>query len=739
MSDYAIASGSSVALAWSATASSDFAIVADPPEPDTTPLPLRSDANYSLNTILMDFEGANGSTSFKDWVGNSWSASGNAQLTTTTPIRGASSLLLDGTGDWITAVVPKAVGTSDFTIECEIVVNSLAADREIFAIADSGMNLNNFNIVFEVKTTGALRGSIQTGSSGGVNVDITTATSLIATSTRYHVAFVADGSTARLYIEGVQQQSGSITGTRNNQQTYCRVGHLSASPARDFNGRIDMLRVRNGECLYPSGTTFTPPTSFTTWNRLSYQSSFTTAETNNAQGVTTDGTHLWYSSSGTLYKYTKAGALVTSRSVSGDTPTDKNQINGLKYYDGRLFVCAAKFASSVGTSWVVEYDPSALTYIQHWSITGDWFIEGVDYHDGFWWAAFHATKVIAKLDTSFNVIDTYDLSLSVTGSSGGYGAGTGYDAIAWYGDHIFCNVHDIYDQDYCDAYGWDGVEFWPVARLRWPTSKAHQGISLDPTEANTLWFAERAPSGTDGIAKVLIEGIGSWTPAPIGFQHPVRDLAITTGTTPSFITWQRHIDIQTSSAFSFQSGSKFVETTGSTTSLQVWATLQRAAIVASETTLSFDTSSLTLRPFSSSAKTTTAFKGGRNYDTAIIVKGKTVAAFDGVSTADSAYSGAAYTAMSMLGSAVVNVDAAVQTTSIGAFYSLTGLASSTAIDGSSSGAFYGHPALQSEASSQGLSSAAFVSNYTYSVVNPIPVDADVVFAKTGTNSVYVLQ
>ncbi len=155
--------------------------------------------------------------------------------------------------------------------------------------------------------------------------------------------------------------------------------------------------------------------------------------------------------------------------------------------------------------------------------------------------------------------------------------------------------------------------------------------------------------------------------------------------------------------------------------------------------MSFDTSSLTLRPFSSSAKTTTAFKGGRNYDTAIIVKGKTVAAFDGVSTADSAYSGAAYTAMSMLGSAVVNVDAAVQTTSIGAFYSLTGLASSTAIDGSSSGAFYGHPARQSEASSQGLSSAAFVSNYTYSVVNPIPVDADVVFAKTGTNSVYVLQ
>lgn len=480
------------------------------PVGESTPSPLDNDAGYPTTTAMLEFNGSNGSTTFTDWIGNAWSANGNAQLTTTSPIRGTASLLLDGTGDWINAVIPGAVGTVDFTIECEIIVTSLASDGEIFCISDSGGNLNNFNIVFEVKTTGALRGSIQIGSGGTVNVDISTATGLITTATRYHVAFVAEGTTARLYIEGVQRASGTITGTRVNNQSYCRIGYLQATYPRYFYGKIDNFRVRAGECLYPGGTTFTPPTSFTTWNRLSYLSSITTAETNNAQGVASDGTNLFFSSSGTLYKYTKAGVLVTSRSVSGDTPTGKDQINGLKYHDGRLFVCAADF-STVGTSWVVEYDPSTLTYIQHWTITGDWFIEGLDYHSGYFWAVFHANKVVAQLDaTDFSVIATHDLSFYLSGSSGGFGSGQGYDGIAWYGEHIFCNVHTIYTEDFCDVYGWTGSEFVEVARLRWPTTKSHQGICLDPSESNILWFAERAPSGTDGIAKVEIVGEGSW-------------------------------------------------------------------------------------------------------------------------------------------------------------------------------------------------------------------------------------
>lgn len=159
---------------------------------------------------------------------------------------------------------------------------------------------------------------------------------------------------------------------------------------------------------------------------------------------------------------------------------------------------------------MVEYDPDTLAYVQHWSVTGDWFAEGLAYHNGFWWMVFHANKVIAQLDTSFNVVATHDLSFTITGTSGGYGAGTGYDGIAWYGEHIFCNIHEVYDQAYCDVYGWTGSEFVEVARIQQPTIKANQGIACDQVEADTLWFVERATSGTDGIAKVSIVGAGKW-------------------------------------------------------------------------------------------------------------------------------------------------------------------------------------------------------------------------------------
>ncbi len=504
----------------------------------STPAPLDTEPGYPYNSIMLDFEGANGATAFVDWIGNEWTASGNAQLTTTTPLVGSSSLLLDGTGDLITAVCPGALGIADFTVRAKIRMASLASDGEILGISDSSANLSNFNLVFEVKTTGALRGSIQAGSGGTVNVDITTATGLISAGTTYDVEFCADGSTARLYIDGVQRASGTITGTRYNQQSYCRIGYLSASPTRYFNGRIDDLLVRAGECMHPGGTTFTPAASMATWNRLAYVSRFTATGANDAQGVASDGTNLYYSSSSDLAKYTKTGTLITSRSVTGDEPTTKSQINGLFYHDGRLFATAAKFVSSVGTSWIVEYDPSDLTYVQHWDVPGNWFAEGLAYHGGHWWVIFHATKVVAELDGNFEIVAEHDLDFYISGSSGGFGSGQGYDGIAWYGDHVFLNIHDIYTENYCDVYGWTGSVFDKVARLRWPTTKAHQGLCLDPVEDDTLWFAERQTSGTDSIAKVSIIGSGPWVMGNTRLNGHLRfELESVRG---GLASWQHH-------------------------------------------------------------------------------------------------------------------------------------------------------------------------------------------------------
>ena len=237
---------------------------------------------------------------------------------------------------------------------------------------------------------------------------------------------------------------------------------------------------------------------------LSYASRLTMPSSTDAQGVATDGTHLWFSSSTTIYKYTKAGTLVTSRNVSTDDPSSKSQINGMYIKDGTLYVSAAE-NSSPRKAYIVEYNPDTLAYIAHHQITGDWFSEGVAWKGGYLWVCFHANKVIAQIDpVTWATVATYNLSFNVSGSSGGYGAGTGYDGIAWIGDYLLANIHETYDQDYLDVYYWDGSAFDEVGRVAWPTSMATQGLALDPTEADTLWFAERNYSGADSVAKVSI-------------------------------------------------------------------------------------------------------------------------------------------------------------------------------------------------------------------------------------------
>lgn len=220
-----------------------------------------ADADFGSVKSLLHFEGANGATTTTDAAGPTWTFNGNAQISTATPLTGGASLLLDGTGDFLNATIAGLVGTGDFTVEALIKPASLVNDGEILCISAVGLGTSTFDLVFEVKSTGALRGAIQNGS-GGSNADITTATGLIVAGTAYHVAFVADGATARLFIDGVQVQTGAITGTRVQGQTACRIGHLSTdlggTVTRYFNGRIDEVRATAGVARYTS--TFTPPT-----------------------------------------------------------------------------------------------------------------------------------------------------------------------------------------------------------------------------------------------------------------------------------------------------------------------------------------------------------------------------------------------------------------------------------------------------------------------------------------------
>ena len=70
-----------------------------------------------------------------------------------------------------------------------------------------------------------------------------------------------DGSTARIYINGVQAGTGSIgTVALNDSATALRIGEDSQG-SYDLDGIMSNVRLINGTCLYPNGTTFTVPST----------------------------------------------------------------------------------------------------------------------------------------------------------------------------------------------------------------------------------------------------------------------------------------------------------------------------------------------------------------------------------------------------------------------------------------------------------------------------------------------
>lgn len=472
-----------------------YATASYPPSiADTDPL-------YKHVTILLRGDGTAGGP-IVDHSGNAWVKAGNAAND------GAGAILFDGSGDEIHVTRPKAIGTGDFSVEQRIRVTNLSSDRELFCISATNRSTSAFDLVFEVKTTGAIRGSVQNGT-GGTNVDITSAAGLISAGVDYDVSFDVEGTTARVRINGAVVATGTITGTRVQNQPEVRIGELSntAGFPRYHNGKVYWTRVTAGVCRNSGAGTVTPPTEpIPAWVGPVFDSRFTISSTNDVQSLVVDSTHVWVTNSSTIFKYTKAGSLVTSRNVSTDFVSGAalRQVNGLALSGGVLYAVVATYNAGTGTAdtYVAQYDPSTLAYITHNQVAGNFYGEDIEFRDGYAWLVFHAHKQVCKVDTStWAVAATYTLTgFTLTGSSGGYGGTQGYESGVWIGNYLVCNVHEIYDQEEAHIFYWNGTGFDAVARWGRPTTWSTQGVATDPSDANVLWMVERA-SGGDSVAK----------------------------------------------------------------------------------------------------------------------------------------------------------------------------------------------------------------------------------------------
>ena len=206
------------------------------------------DPNFASVSLLLHMNGSNGSTTFTDTstTAHSISVFGNAQVTTTSPKFGTGALLLDGTGDYLSAPSHTSLtfGTGDFTIEAWVRFDTVTTRQYIFSQRDAG----GFTLYF-----------LADGRLSGITPSLSTVTQASATivvDTWHHVAFTRSGTSYNVWVDGVGSSTATITGESGASGT-SYIGFRGSGTTELLDGRIDDLRITKGVARYTAN--FTPP------------------------------------------------------------------------------------------------------------------------------------------------------------------------------------------------------------------------------------------------------------------------------------------------------------------------------------------------------------------------------------------------------------------------------------------------------------------------------------------------
>jgi hypothetical protein len=211
------------------------------------------DPSFASVKLLLDMQGTNNGTTFTDLSSSAhtMTVSGTNTHTDTSQFKfGTSSAKFDGTDD-VLAVESSSSdwdqGTA-FTYEGWYMFNSTSGDQVLFS---NGANPGG-NGAFLRYTGGSL--DWFNWSSGGHFSNSWSP----STGVWYHLAISRDGTTCRMFIDGVAQATTSTASQTLSGSTFYRLG-LQGGSSRPFNGWIGAYRWTKGVGRYSSN--FTPPTT----------------------------------------------------------------------------------------------------------------------------------------------------------------------------------------------------------------------------------------------------------------------------------------------------------------------------------------------------------------------------------------------------------------------------------------------------------------------------------------------
>lgn len=213
------------------------------------------DLYWDKVALLLHMDGANNSTNIVDEKGHTMTSviygASQSKLSTTTAKFGTAAYLsanLNGGGSTeagcgiSTPDKPELRLTGDFTVEFFAYPFSLTQNSFLFA-KGAGNYLQYYNnaLYFQASASAPF---------GGVQTDM-------ALNTWHHIAITKEGSTWRVFVEGVLKSTTTGPVVFGNNASNFIIGNHLDGYSMPFEGRIDEFRITNGVARYKAN--FIPP------------------------------------------------------------------------------------------------------------------------------------------------------------------------------------------------------------------------------------------------------------------------------------------------------------------------------------------------------------------------------------------------------------------------------------------------------------------------------------------------
>ena len=205
---------------------------------------LSGDVHWDNVVVLLHFDG-----DFTDEAGMSWTASGGATTTSEGAKFGMSGNFPGGNSAYVISSSPLNFGAEDFTVEYFLQPRT-AHQGTIITNRDGG----EIGWLSRVEANGSI-GFLNIGST---QTSVVSPPGAVVPLVWTHVAFAKEGSTGRLFINGVLAASGTFkAATASSRGVSIGSTRYDGAAYRSFNGLLDELRITKGVARYTED--FPPP------------------------------------------------------------------------------------------------------------------------------------------------------------------------------------------------------------------------------------------------------------------------------------------------------------------------------------------------------------------------------------------------------------------------------------------------------------------------------------------------